>query len=690
MYYNITQSRKKQDFNVDLSKLIIRDTECYPNIWTFGGYNTLNGENYVFEVSDRVNQIQQFREAISHWKFHGYTMVGFNSIGYDYPVEHAVLTDLSINCAADIYKVSKRIIDTDWNDRFKNRIPVWQHQIPQIDLFLVHHFDNVNKSTSLKMLEFAMRMESIEDLPFKPEKILTHDEMTTLIQYQNHDIEATKMFTNETIEALDFRKTLSIKYNKNFMNHNDTKIGKDFFSMELEKSGVKLRDGNGDLRQTFREYIDLSECVIPWVQFERVEFRRILTQIQSTRVYETKGSLKLSAEIEGFKYDFGLGGIHGSVEGQIIKADDEFMIIDLDVASYYPNLAIKNKLYPKHLSEDFCTIYENVYKQRKQHAKGTPENAAMKLALNGVYGDSNSVYSPFYDPKFTMSITINGQLLLCILVEQLIKIPKLTVIQINTDGVTVKIPRVHEGQLNNLWEWWEKLTGLELEAGYYDLMAVRDVNNYIARYTDGNVKYNGAYDYTELGWNKNHSSLVVRKAACEAILNGTNIREFIMNHDDMFDFFSCVKAPRSARLELCKPSMWGDLIILDEVKVGDTQNVTRYYVSNDGYNMIKVMTPLKRKKDVKIKMTFINWISRKISGYNKNLEVTTQHEYNHAISLGYKCKDGGNFTHTDERRSEVESGYLTTPVNKITNNMVLDINYEYYINQANKLVNKVL
>lgn len=44
------------------------------------------------------------------------------------------------------------------------------------------------------------------------------------------------------------------------------------------------------------------------------------------------------------------------------------------------------------------------------YAKGTPENAMLKLALNSVYGDSNNQYSVFYDPMYTMKITVNGQL----------------------------------------------------------------------------------------------------------------------------------------------------------------------------------------------------------------------------------------------------------------------------------------
>jgi hypothetical protein len=464
-----------------LKNIHIYDEECYPNIWTNMLYDPNTDEWFFFEVSDRVNQIEEFRNAMRHWKFKDFTHIGFNNIGYDYPVAHAILTDKTITCAADIFAVSKRIIDTDWNDRFENRIPEWHHVVNQIDLMLVHHFDNQAKSVKLKILEFVMRMNDIEDLPFEPETFLTHDEMTILVDYQKHDVIATHKFYLESINALEFRAILSQKYDRNFMNHNDTKIGKDYFIMELEKVGIPTRS-NGKLRQTHRDYIDLCDVIFPYIRFEHPEFNRILSEIKSTRITETKGSMKWSALISGFSYDLGLGGIHGSVSGQTILANDDYEILDLDFASWYPHLSFKNNVYPEHLSPKFCEIYQDVYNQRKTHAKGSPENAMMKLALNGVYGDSNSVYSPFYDPKYTMTITINGQLILCMLAEQLLKIPNLTTIQINTDGITVRYPRKYKQQLELVWKWIEQLTGVELEGVTYSKMAIADVNNYIAVY----------------------------------------------------------------------------------------------------------------------------------------------------------------------------------------------------------------
>lgn len=150
----------------------------------------------------------------------------------------------------------------------------------------------------------------------------------------------------------------------------------------------------------------------------------------------------------------------------------------------YPNIAISNDVYPKHLSTEFCTIYQDVYEQRKSYKKGTVENLMLKLALNGVYGDSNNQYSPFFDPQYTMTITINGQLTLCLLAEKLMEIEGLKLIQINTDGITVRLPRSKREEYNSVCKSWEQQVKLQLEFVNYSKMFIRDCNNYISVYEE--------------------------------------------------------------------------------------------------------------------------------------------------------------------------------------------------------------
>ena len=112
-----------------------------------------------------------------------------------------------------------------------------------------------------------------------------------------------------------------------------------------------------------------------------------------------------------------------------------------------------------------------------------------------------------------MKITINGQLSLSMLAERLLTIPDLMIVQVNTDGITVKYKSIYKSMYKEICEQWQKDVKLELEYADYSQMCIRDVNNYIARYTNGKVKLKGAYVSDELGWHQNHSAKVIQMAA---------------------------------------------------------------------------------------------------------------------------------------------------------------------------------
>lgn len=683
----------------------IFDLETYPNIFTFCIVRADGKFLKVFEVSDRKNESEGILNCLRYLRGNEQKMVGFNNIGFDYPILHEMIQwaikakRKGVDCVydvKDIYELAQKQIQSFKGDGFGNTIRDNDVLIPQIDLFRVHHFNNKAKSTSLKMLEFNMRSENIEDLPFDVGRVLTDEEKDVLIEYNKHDVLETLKFYKETIPALEFRAQLTEQLGKDFTNANDTKIGKDFFIMQLEKhmpgSCYKQVGRRRVVQQTKRDYIDIGECLFDYYDFKRPEFQAVVEWFKNQRITETKGvftdieehnlgevakyaELKkkrqkyfqkpaekqieefkkerpcgwieeiplksgknkfsywrnwnvaenLNVVVDGFRFDFGTGGIHGSLHSTVVRSDEDNIIIDADVASMYPNIAIANRIYPEHLSEKFCDIYEEVYKKRKQYAKGTPENAVMKLALNGVYGDSNNQYSPFYDPKYTMTITINGQLSLCLLAERLIEIEGVKLIQVNTDGVTVSCPRDKREQYQKVCEQWEKDVGLELEYADYEAMFLRDVNNYIALYTDGKVKRKGAYEYKGLGWHQNQSALVIPMAAEAAMLHGKDVETFICSHENEYDFMLRTKVPRSSRL----------VLVDDEGKEEQLQNICRYYPCKNGGKLVKIMPPLKGK--------------------------------------------------TEERRLSIDKEYKVKPCNNMRE-FKWDIDYSYYIDEAKKLV----
>lgn len=623
----------------------IYDLEVYPNFFSAAFEHAASDRTWYFELSAERNDINEFVEFIYQLRNLNARMVGFNSIGFDYPIVHMIVIN---HCGGQItnqviFNKCDAIINGGWDNRFAH--VVWESDwiVEQVDLYKIHHFDNVSRATSLKVLEFNMRSHNIEDLPFPPGIDVPLHGFPIVRHYNKHDVSETKKFYFHSLDKIKMREELTEKYNKNFINHNDTKIGKDYFIMKLEEripGSCYERGPDGKKpRQTVRASIPLAGVIFPYIKFEQPEFNRILNYFKSQNITETKGVFnKLHCTVDGFDYHFGVGGIHGSVDSQIVEADDEYMLLDVDVKSYYPNIAIKNRLYPEHLSEQFCDIYQDIYEQRLATLKKSIENALFKLALNGVFGDTNNKYSPFYDPAYTMAITINGQLLLCMLAEQLIKIDGSSVVQINTDGITVRVPRVNEQYVNSICQWWENFTCLELENVEYSRMFIRDCNNYIGEYTDGKLKRKGAYmsetvlddpNTRELDWSKNHSAIVVAKATEAVLVRGEDVTTFIAGHNDYMDFMLRAKVPRSSRL-----------VGVDHAGNDQPlQNITRYYVTHQGVELVKIMPPLSRKPDL--------W-----------------------------------------RRIGIDVGWKVAPCNNLSD-VRLPINYDYYIEKANKLITKL-
>lgn len=612
-----------------MSNDIVWDIETFPNVFTLAAEHAWLPITWEFEISDWRNDSRDIIEFVQYLKQTNARMVGFNSLGFDYPVLHTLIR-MGHSDANTLYQKAMAIIHSQDEDGSK-----WLHQVnpsdrfvEQIDLFKIHHFDNKARATSLKVLEFNMRSESIEDLPFPVGTVLTQGQVPVLKNYNKHDVAQTKKFYHQSLDMITFREELTRKYDRDFMNHNDTKIGKDYFIMKLEEAGVACYDFGSKgrtPRQTKRPVIALKDAILPWIQFEQPDFNRVLNWLKAQSITETKGVFTdLTSTINGFTFVFGLGGIHGSVESEVIESDAESIIVDLDVTSYYPNLAITNGFHPAHLGKEFVSIYKHLFEQRKQYPKKSAESAMLKLALNGVYGDSNNQFSVFYDPLFTMSITLNGQLLLCLLAEGLMHIPGLRLIQVNTDGLTVKVPREHKLLVDMARAAWQLRTGLNLEEAIYKAMMIRDVNNYIAVFEDGSTKRKGAYEW-KAGWHQNAGGLVIPKVAEKVLVEGAPIRQTLQQWPDIMDFMLRTKVPRSSHLAIERDGVTLQL-----------QNITRYYIAEGGGQLFKWMPPLKAKPE--------QW-----------------------------------------RKIGVESGWGVQPCNDIKDAGKLPVDFDYYIKEVEKL-----
>jgi len=704
----------------------IYDIECYPNVFTLAAVFANGKGMRVYEISDRRNDVEEMLHFLRNVAVNKHRMVGFNNVGYDYPLLHEILTKSKVAkeqgqplniTAKEIWGKSQKLFEAMKFNKFGSAVRASDVMLPQVDLFKIWHFDNKAKATGLKILEFNMRSKNIEDLPFPVGTRLKSAEIDTLIEYNKHDVMETLKFYHKSMEEIKMRDTLTKQFGFDCTNFNDTKIGKELFVQRLEqaKPGICYKQslkGNRmvrEMQQTVREHIHLGDCILPYIKFERPEFEAIRKWFASQTITETNGVFSdleehqlgdvakyanmrvkmkkmndpingaknkryvpteehiaqfmkehpmgwvemaplkspkgaasywfcwniaetLNVVIDGFQYDFGTGGIHGCKKGVTISKDGK-RIYTLDVASYYPNLSIRNKIYPEHLDILFCDVYEGLFIERRSYDKKSPFNKALKLALNGTYGASGDEFSPMFDKKFMMSITINGQLSLCMLMEKLLKEVNAEVIMCNTDGFEFVAGEDPETKLKieQLVTEWETMTGLEMEGALYDKMMAANVNNYIACFYGGEVKHKGAYVFEKLEWHKNQSALVVKMAASHELLGKGKAEDFIRSHDDPYDFMLRTKVPRTSSL----------VLVQEDGSEVDLQNICRYYPSDEGGKLIKIMPALEGKES------------------------------------------------EGPRRLGIDAKWNVTPCNNM-DDFSWGINYDYYIEEAQKLIDAIL
>jgi hypothetical protein len=272
-------------------------------------------------------------------------------------------------------------------------------------------------------------------------------------------------------------------------------------------------------------------------------------------------------ELCGKKYTLGLGGIHSNDKGQqsIYRSNEYYILLDADVTSFYPMSIILNSICPAHLSiEAFKETIEGALDDRKGYKKKKKESVVfaaleygLKIALNAIFGLFAYANFLLLDLLATYQTTVNNQLFILQLIEEL-NLNEIEVVSANTDGVLLYFKRDDLELVENICKQWETNTGFSLEYTEYDLYIRSDVNNYLARKTDGTIKIKGKfippgarlypyykYDmpfdngfYNPIGGiRKGYSKPpVVAIALHKYYLEGILPEDFIPEHKDIYDF----------------------------------------------------------------------------------------------------------------------------------------------------------
>lgn len=653
------------------------DIETLKNCFTYTAKNVVTNEVVQFVIWKSQNDFYKLLQHIRDLQ----GMIGFNNVGFDYPVIHSMIQQQEYLLAHNgeelakwIYNKAQIIIKQEFSSVKEDEVIR-----PQLDLFLIWHYNNRAKMTSLKKLQIAMNSDNVMDMPIHHEtEIDSQEQVDLVLKYNLHDVDKTLDFYNLTKDKIELRRGLLQQYDLKCINYSDSKIGEELM-LKLYCEVTNKDESKVRKLRTRREIFKFAECIPYYVSYSTPEFNALLDYLKGIEVDTLKESFKYSFEYNGFTFDLGTGGIHGCIKQGVYDEDKDYCIVDADVGSLYPSLAITLGLYPKHLGQDFPRIYEeNLLKPRLEAKKRGDKvmDLGYKLSLNSVYGKSNSEYSWLYDPLYTLKTTLAGQLALCMLSEMLMtQIPNLTMLQINTDGLTVKMPNSEKNHYWSICKKWEEITGLGLEYVSYSKMVIRDVNNYISVFKkDGKVKRKGTFKLNsemrkDGEYHKSFSQGVVSIALSDFYLNNTPIEETISNCKDVFEFTKMANST----------SQWWTETEDENGEITKQQKNNRYIVTNKGVKFRKC-TYKPDKETGEPKLTSTEYEADKLVTILNNYKGETVDEldvdYQYYIDECYKIVHliDGTLEKEEKERKELrekekrereETNFLKFCVNKI-------------------------
>ena len=496
-----------------MANTIVFDTELLGGRFLFKG-RVLENRNLVTIWGHKPDALVKLREVLSS----GCLFVSFNGIKFDLPVTAAVLAGLP-------YEKVKRIA----NAVVQDQVQPWQiskmYGLPELK---IDHIDLIEVAPSfvgLKAYGSRMHMRWLKDLPFPHDvESLTEEEFQQVDTYCENDLDTTEELYRRLRPQIDLRIQMSEEYGVDLRSKSDTQMAETAF---IQRLGLK--------HTTTKVPYSIRYVMPSFITFESTELQALAERIQDHEylMNQTTGHvilpdfLKEVVKFNKGSYQLGVGGIHSTHDRKVCHvATEDYIITDIDAASYYPSIIINCNLIPKNTGERFLEEYRTFYDRRIAAKKAGDKKIAegLKVPLNGTFGKTASRWSPLYSPDLALAITLTGQLTLLGLIERLEAVGA-TCLSANTDGICIGCPAETYPRVQDGVKQFEELTKFEFEYTPYRVLAMKDVNNYFAVKTDRSVKTKGIYAAQTLS--KNPNAQVCSTAVANWLAHGVPFEETI-------------------------------------------------------------------------------------------------------------------------------------------------------------------
>lgn len=575
--------------------------------------------------------------SLLYWLQQKADYFGYNNRKYDRLMLSALLMyynqfDKPSKLITFLYETSQRVIrssnnDTLWTDDFTSLILRNNVAFRDLDLFQIFRLDHYHKS--LKQTSINIKWYNLKEYTMPPigdldrhyyherlpeakgmtdrelnihyrnvfERFIPKEYLNEMADYNNNDVYIVTELIRMNQEEVLLRYRISEEYKVDVYSASRSTIA-DKVIVKLYSKFTGLHPKAFIDTKTIRRKILVSEILSDKIAFSTPELNDILSGIRSLTLRGEKGEFDREFTFMGTSYTIATGGLHSNEIPAVYIENSDSIIVDRDVASYYPNMIRSLKVCQKHLiPKAWFRIADTIVDERLEHKhlakdksldvmerdKHATAAACLKIVANaGIFGKMGSEKSFLCDKKAMYQVTINGQLFLLMLIEKL-ELAGIHVISANTDGIVTIVPRELEQTADDICHWWEKHLGLELEFTYYTKYVTEGVNSYLTVKRGGSSKFKGRMNpkmFLE-DLSKGYNSPIVAKCVTEYFINGTPVMETLRNAKSILDFCRTQNVNHKYRLEFTH-------VVDGKIRTDVVQRNTRFYISSTGGTLMKV------------------------------------------------------------------------------------------------------
>ena len=541
-------------------------------------------------------------------------------------------------------EVSDKIIslqddkDAFWKDRELDLIRKYPLPWATVDLFKVYALNsagvNVDKDSgerkkfgkSLKQVSINLKWHNLLDFKLPPiddeegdiyrkkdaYRGMTNEQLNHLItndfdryilpkyvepmlHYNKNDVYLVCEIARQKPDEIKLRYSLGAAFNLNLLCAARSSIAdKLLYKFYSERSGLSV-DKFKDLR-TQRTALSFNKIIFPHICFKTKQLQDLLKDMKKVVIYRTnKDAFEKVIQFYGTTYTIATGGLHSQDRPAVLTSTDKYTYIHYDISSFYPSVMVAYNIAPKHLNNNVFVKMVDYFRLTRIKCKHTKDEdglvvagvhnklaaEALKIVINAIYGKFGFEMFFLFDRFAQMQVTINGQLMVMMVVEAL-ELDGIHVVSANTDGIIVKLPKDKEEDFKRITDDWCAQNKLGADSERYKLFVTRDINNYFDIQSNDKVEYKGGLDPKQYlkDLKKGYDMPIVAKAVFEYFAHDTPVMETLRNHKDILDFCKTQNVGKQFEVVYQK---------VENGKVIDvhSQRHVRFYVSTKGVIIMK-------------------------------------------------------------------------------------------------------